>query len=81
MSLRRRKLKCLSRATNIDKGYLCTSTLSAIEGEFEDTKEIIRIRKSKKTTQGPKGQTTIYKTGRNNHRNELHNNAMVFYSR
>ena len=25
MSLRRRKLKCLSRATNIDKGYLCTS--------------------------------------------------------
>jgi hypothetical protein len=82
MSLRRRKLKCLSRATNIDKGYLCTSgagsaypsgspdllllnlsfTLSAIEEEFEDTKEIIRIRKSKKTTQGPKGQTTIYKT-------------------
>jgi hypothetical protein len=25
MSLRRRKLKCLSKATNIDKGYLCTS--------------------------------------------------------
>ena len=27
---------------------------------MEDTKEIIRIRKPKKTTQGPKGQTTIY---------------------
>ena len=35
---------------------------TSVEEEFKDTKEIIRIRKSKKITQGPKGQTTIYKT-------------------
>jgi hypothetical protein len=34
--------------------------LYVLEEDFEDTKGVIRIRKS--TTQWPKGQTTIYKT-------------------
>ena len=34
--------------------------LYVLEKDFEDTKGVIRIRKS--TTQWPKGQTTIYKT-------------------